>query len=131
VLIDWTDEFQLHLDRLERQAENGDANALEVLELINVQLELLGALEEAPTQDTKSIAKVRQSHKHQVWRVSHPYHPNHAVRTIAWFPDSQHAVIALFANDKGKMGDIFYDSVGSRADQAIEKFIRQNSREDS
>lgn len=35
------------------------------------------------------------------------------------------AVIALFAGDKARMGDIFYDSVGTRADAAIESWIRK------
>jgi hypothetical protein len=31
-------------------------------------------------------------------------------------------VVALFANDKAQMGDVFYDSVGSRADVAIARY---------
>ena len=32
----------------------------------------------------------------------------------------------LFANDKAPMGDVFYDSVGSRADQAIDQWKVEN-----
>lgn len=42
---------------------------------------------------------------------------------IDW-SDNQHAVIALFAGDKARMGDAFYDTVGTRADAAIEKWKR-------
>lgn len=44
---------------------------------------------------------------------------------IVWFPDDGHAVVALFAADKAAMGDVFYDSVGSRADAAINTWIRE------
>lgn len=60
-----------------------------------------------------------------MWRLSHPYNADVAVRLIVWFPDDQTAVIALFAGDKARMGDIFYDSVGTRADAAIESWIRK------
>ena len=32
-------------------------------------------------------------------------------------------VVALFAADKARMGDVFYNSVGPRADVAIERWI--------
>ncbi|MBL0887603.1 hypothetical protein [Myceligenerans indicum] len=59
-----------------------------------------------------------------MWRVAHPFRAGFAVRIIVWFPDDQRAVIALFGNNKAQMGDISYDSVGSRADQAIENYLR-------
>jgi hypothetical protein len=33
--------------------------------------------------------------------------------------------VVLFANDKASMGDVFYDSVGTRADQIITAFLNQ------
>jgi hypothetical protein len=33
-------------------------------------------------------------------------------------------VIVLFGNDKAQMGDVFYSSVGSRADQVIAAYLR-------
>jgi len=50
--------------------------------------------------------------------------PGLAVRTIVWFPDVDHLVLALFANDKAAMSDVCYDSVGSRADQAIDRYVQ-------
>lgn len=38
-------------------------------------------------------------------------------------------MIALFAGDKARMGDVFYDSVGTRADAAIETWILHNREE--
>lgn len=44
------------------------------------------------------------------------------MRLICWFPpDEGTVVVALFSGDKANMGDVFYDSVGSRADQIIEQ----------
>ncbi len=64
------------------------------------------------------LKRVRQSRRYPVWRVSHPYDPDVAVRLICWFPDDQRVVVALFASDEARMGNVFYDSVGSRADAA-------------
>jgi hypothetical protein len=53
-----------------------------------------------------------------------------AVRIICWFdPKSDVVVVVLFATDKAAMGDVFYDSVGPRADQEIEKWILERERE--
>jgi hypothetical protein len=50
-----------------------------------------------------------------------------AVRIICWFDDeSDTVVVALFAGDKAPMGDVFYDSVVSRADQAIDQWTFEN-----
>jgi hypothetical protein len=34
-------------------------------------------------------------------------------------------MIVLFGNDKARMGDVFYNSVGSRAYQVIAAYLRQ------
>ncbi len=36
----------------------------------------------------------------------------------------------LFANDKAQMGDVFYDGVGSRADDAISKWTATEGEND-
>jgi hypothetical protein len=46
------------------------------------------------------------------------------VRIICWFPPgSNRVVVALFAGDKKPIGDVFYNSVVSRADAAIDRSI--------
>ncbi len=80
-----------------------------------------------------TLKQVRQSRQYPIWRVAHPFVAGFAVRLIVWFPPSNHAVVALFATDKANMGDVFYDSVGTRADAAIEawKFqLKQETRHD-
>ncbi|MFJ7738955.1 hypothetical protein ACIQ2D_21895, partial [Lysinibacillus sp. NPDC097287] len=63
------------------------------------------------------MKRVRQSGQHQVWRTAHPFDPDIAFRLICWFPpDSNTVVVALFAGDKSRIGDVFYNSVGPRAD---------------
>lgn len=37
--------------------------------------------------------------------------------------------MALFAGDKAAMGDVFYDSVGTRADQIIERWLNDTEEE--
>lgn len=123
-MIEWPDEFDSWWSGLEARSAS-DPDAAAVLDLLIAELGVLQDLTGPPVEDTKTLMRVRQSRRYPVWRVSHPYDPNHAVRTIAWFPDSEHVVVALFANDKAAMGDVFYDSVGSRADQIIDKWLRE------
>ena len=75
--------------------------------------------------DTAMIKRVRQARKHQIWRVSHPYRVGIALRLICWHRKEapETVVVALFAGDKAGMGDVFYDSVGTRADQMIDRWI--------
>lgn len=56
--------------------------------------------------------------------MAHPFRAGIAVRLIVWFPPERpdHVVVVLFAGDKANMGDVFYDSVGTRADAAIASY---------
>ena len=121
VNIDWSRDFDRQLDRLEADtSERGQR----VCRLLTLMLKQLRDLEVAPIEDTAMIKRVRQSKQHQVWRVSHPYREGIALRLIVWFPpDGGTVVLTLFAGEKAAMGDVFYDSVGTRADQVIERWL--------
>jgi hypothetical protein len=125
VQIDWSRDFDRWLDQLEDRAVRKQGRAEDQLDLVNAQLEYLQDLKEAPTTDTPTLKRVRQSRTHEVWRLSHPYREGIAVRLIVWFPPDAPPVIVLFANDKAQMGDVFYHSVGSRADQVISAYLRE------
>jgi hypothetical protein len=52
------------------------------------------------------------------------------VRVICYFPPERDVVVvALLAADKAHMGDVFYSSVGSRADVLIDQWYRQTKEE--
>ena len=70
---------------------------------------------------------VRQSRRYPVWRTAHPFVPGVAVRVIRYFPPEKRdtVVVVLFAADKAQMGDVFYNSVGPRADALIDQWYRQ------
>lgn len=123
--VDWPDVFDDMLQDLDRRAEAGDLDARCRLDLLAAQIAYLERLVEEPYEDTMTLKRVRQSRKYPVWRLSHPYVKGVAVRTIVWFMDPHRVVVALFAADKVAMGDVFYDSVGTRADQAIDRFIHE------
>ena len=123
-MIDWSSEFDRWLTDLERRAVEGYGRPHEQLDLVNAMLDYLQDLKEPPTDDTPTLRRVRQSRKHQVWRISHPFRDGIAIRLIVWFPPDAPPVIVLFANDKPQMGDVFYNSVGSRADQVIAAYLR-------
>lgn len=95
-------------------------------------LKTLQDLPMRPTEDSASLKRVRQSNTYLVWRVSHPFVKGIAMRLICWFPpDEETVVVSLFSGDKGSIGDVFYDSVGSRADQLIDKWLREREVEDT
>jgi hypothetical protein len=120
-LIDWTREFGDWLDLVTERADRGDHHAQVVLELVTAELDVLQDLKSMPEVEAPTLRRVRQSKRNAVWRVGHPYVAGVAVRLIVWFPPDRpnEVVVALFANDKAQMGDVFYDGVGSRADDAI------------
>lgn len=107
----------------------GDPYAVKVTKYALDQLRFLRTLDGEPEEETQRFKRVRQSKRYPLWRLSHPYDPDVALRIICWFDDESDAVVvALFANDKASMGDVFYDSVGSRADQVIDEWKRQQRR---
>ncbi|RNI19858.1 hypothetical protein [Flexivirga caeni] len=132
MIIDAPAEFWDWVDRLEVEAMNGSRRAGEKLDLVQALLEELEDLKRAPTKEdeTATLKWVRQSRRNLLWRVAHPYREGVAVRLICWFPprDDETVVVALFAGDKAPIGDVFYDSVGHRADPLIEQWKREVQR---
>jgi len=121
--IDWSREFDRQLDRLEGDVTD---RGKQIFDLLTFVLKRLRELDQIPGVDTAMIKRVRQSGKNQVWRVSHPYVEGIALRLICWFPpNGDQIVVALFAGDKAGMGDVFYDTVGTRADHAIERWLEE------
>ena len=128
--VDAPDEFFDWLDRVEAKADAGDAASVRVLARVTDALVQLRELDGAPTTDWPDLKRVRQSKRFPVWRTAHPFDPQVALRLICWFPPgSSSVVVALFAADKARMGDVFYDGVGARADVAIERWLRETEGE--
>ena len=124
VIVDMPEEFFDYLDRLEAQVARGDGQARRVLARVVAALSDLGDLPGPPTTETPSLKRVRQSGRYPVWRTAHPFEAGVAVRVICWFPPgTDTVVVALLAADKARMGDVFYNSVGVRADAAIDRWI--------
>ncbi|WP_020386670.1 hypothetical protein [Kribbella catacumbae] len=129
--IDWPADFGDWLDRVETRADKGDEHAKQVLVLVAAELKHLQDLKEPPTRETETatLRWVRQSKRYPLWRVSHPYRDGVAIRLICWFPpDSDVVVVALFAGDKARIGDVFRNSVGARADGLIDQWKREATR---
>ena len=132
--IDWPTEFGRWLDRLEADARSGNQRSRTILTFAARALDQLRNLTEAPAEETATatLQPVRQSRRYQLWRVSHAYDPEVAVRLICWFPPkADKAVVALFAADKAKLGDVFYDGVAARADPMIDQWKRETGHEES
>lgn len=127
VRIQGTADFEGWLRRTKNKALQGHTYSRRLLELTIQALEELRELPAPPTDDRPSLKRVRQSQRYELWRTSHVYEEGIAVRVICWFPPgTDTVVVALFANDKARMGDIFYNTVGTRADALIEVWKRQH-----
>lgn len=130
MITDWTSEFQDWLDSLEAKADGGDHIARRQVEYADAGISVLSDLPAAPTEDTAVLMRVRQRGRYPIWRVSHPFDDEVAVRLIVWFPEGEvGGVIVAFGGDKKKMGDAFYLSAASRADAAIDQWVRERNRE--
>lgn len=131
--IYWPEAFGVWLDRLEADARSGDQRARTILAYAARALDQLRNLEEPPGRDseTATLRWVRQSRRYALWRVSHAYDPAVAVRLICWFPPGTGTVVvALFAADKARLGDVFYNSVAARADPLIDQWKRETAYEE-
>lgn len=131
--IDWPAEFGRWLDKIEEQANAGDMRSRLLLTFTARALDQLRKLTDPPTDDTETatLRRVRQSRRYELWRVSHAYHPQVAVRLICWFPpEAGTVVVALFATDKAKLGDVVYDGVAARADPMIDHWKRETAYEE-
>ena len=131
--IDWPTEFGRWLDRLEAEAGAGDERSRMILAFTARALDQLRNLAEPPTEETETatLRRVPQSRRYPLWRLSHAYHPQVAVRLICWFPpEAGTVVVALFAADKSKLGDVFYDGVAARADPMIDQWKRETAYEE-
>jgi hypothetical protein len=77
-------------------------------------------------------ARARSGASTRLWTrcgESHAYDPEVAVRLICWFPpDRGTVVVALFAADKARLGDVFYDGAAARADPLIEQWNARQPR---
>lgn len=130
MITDWTGEFQNWLDSLDAKAEAGDDIARRQVEYADAAISVLTELSEPPIEDTAVLMRVRQRGKYPIWRVSHPFDDEVAVRLIVWFPEGETAgVIVAFGGDKKRIGGAFYTSAASRADAAIDQWLRERSRE--
>ena len=126
--VDAPEEFFDWLDRVEAKADTGDAASVRVLARVTDALVQLRELDGPPAEDRPDLKRVRQSKKFPVWRTAHPFDAQIALRLICWFPPgSNSVVVALFAADKARMGDVFYDGVGARADVAIARWLRETA----
>lgn len=131
--IDWPEDFGRWLDRLKGEARSGDGRARLILTFTARALDQLRNLADPPTpeEETATLRWVRQSRRYQLWRVSHAYHPQVAVRLICWFPPGAGTVVvALYAADKVKIGDVFYDGAAARADPMIDQWKRETAYEE-
>ncbi len=132
MITDWTSEFQDWLDRQDAQADDGDEVARKRAEYADAGLSVLSSLVEPPTEDTAVLMRVRQRGRYPIWRVSHPFDSDVAVRLIVWFPEGESAgVIVAFGGDKKKIGDAFYLSVASRADAAIDRWLQERGQDEA
>lgn len=95
-------------------------------------IEMLLAMEDAirdlpgePEEESQTFKRVRQARRHRLWRVSHPYRPNLALRVILWFPDPTTTVMALLGHNKAKQGDVWYTYAATQGQAMCDEYLRR------
>ena len=82
-------------------------------------------IEERRTLDTRSRQIAGIVGTQLDFRISHPRREGIAIRLVVWFPQyNTDLAVVVMGVDKAKMGDIFYDGVGNRADFLIREYLR-------
>ena len=124
--MDWTPEFDRWWENIE---SNSDPLSRRIATVVIAQMKFLTDLESRPKENMATLRKVSQSKKYQLWRVSHPYEKNIAVRLIVWFlPDTDAVVVVAQGANRAPIGDIYYDGIGNRADATINKWLQETRR---
>ncbi len=124
MLIDWTREFDKWWEKVEEQ-QNLDARSRQIAKIVGTQLDFLQELAQMPEENSMQIRRVALSKKNLLWRISHPYREGIAIRLVLWIPPYERDLaVIVMGVDKSKMGDIFYDGVGNRADLLISEYLR-------
>ena len=122
MIVDWTVEFDRWWENIESKS---DPLSKRIATIVFAQMKFLTDLESKPEENMATLRTVVQSKKYRLWRVSHPYEKDIAVRLVVWFPPDDVAVVVVaLGNNKAPMGDIFYDGVANRADAAIDKWLK-------
>ena len=127
VIVDWTREFDRWWSHVQSLAEaRPDPTNARVFRLTVAQIQYLQDLSAEPLEETPTLRRVVRSSRYPLWWVSHPYETDIAVRLIVWFPPELDAVVVVALGvNKAKMGDVFYDGAGRRADAAIDEWITE------
>jgi hypothetical protein len=125
--VEWGREFERTRRRVREDASCGDPVARIRYEYLVALLGELENLHHRPSSESPTFKLVRQARRYELWRVAHAYHPNVAVRIIVWFPSDEKAVLALFAFDKAKLGDIWYDRATRESEANLDQWHRENS----
>ena len=111
------EQFQAWLQRIEQEGGRRLAR-------VRALLVALRNLPSKPGQESATFKRVRQARRHELWRVSHPFDPDVAVRIICWFPDEQTVVVAVIGGDKKTLGNLWYDSATTRAESIVDQWLR-------
>ena len=124
VLIDWAGEFDRWWQNIEER-RTLDTRSRQIAGIVGTQLDFLQELDQRPEEESLQFRRVVQSKKNFVWRISHPRREGIAIRLVVWFPQyNTDLAVVVMGVDKAKMGDIFYDGVGNRADFLIREYLR-------
>jgi len=123
VLADWPDDFDRWLTAIE---EAGGP----VAEITLALLQTLTELQSEPVEEGATFKRVRQAKRPRLWRISHPYEPDIAVRIVFWV-ENDRVNVALVGFNKARLGDLWYTSAAVRAEALVDQWRRQHSKEES
>jgi hypothetical protein len=78
-----------------------------------------------PDEESATLRRVVQAKRHELWRVSHPYRRNLALRIVCFFPDVDTVVLALMGFNKHPVGDTWYGRAATEGQAMVDQYMRQ------
>lgn len=130
MIVDAPAEFWDWLATLADAATQGNRQAQSRHDLALALLSDLYDLRAVPDRDaeTAHFARVRESKRHPIWRISAQVQPDPWVRLLCAFPSGTGAaVIVCPTGDQSRIGDPFYRPIAGRTDALVEHWMRDRA----
>lgn len=120
--ITWSDSFDHYIDRLDEEPSTSQEQ-----QMLAAVLDDINNLKEPPKEESSHLCRAVGAKKHDIWRVSHPYNPEVAVRVLIWFTPNGDAVLLAGGGDKLKdrYDGQWYQFAIPQAEQEVDNFLNK------
>lgn len=130
MIVDAPAEFWDWFTSLADRAAEGDEVARDRHDLALAVLMDLYELRSVPDRDAEmaTFSRVRESHRHPVWRISAQSPSGAWVRLLCAFPvGTRTALIVCSSGDRSRIGALFHRTIAGRTEALVEHWLRDRA----